>query len=84
MEIIDHNEKIDLVLTDIIMPGGVSGLDLAMKIEIRNPSIPVLMMTGYGKDFLPPDLGFAENYPKLTKPFMSSDLSAAVIKILNN
>jgi two-component system NtrC family sensor kinase len=38
---------VDLVFSDILMPGGMSGLDLAREIGERFPGIPVLLTTGY-------------------------------------
>ena len=42
------NERdIDVVLSDIMMPGGVSGLQLAREIRSRHPHLPVILTTGY-------------------------------------
>ncbi len=41
------NPEVDLVFSDILMPGGKSGLDLAEEIGERYPDIPVLLTTGY-------------------------------------
>jgi PAS domain S-box-containing protein len=38
---------IDIVLSDIMMPGGVSGLQLAREIRTRHPTLPVILTTGY-------------------------------------
>ena len=38
---------VDLVFSDILMPGGMNGLDLAREIQARFPTIPVLLTTGY-------------------------------------
>jgi CheY-like chemotaxis protein len=38
---------IDVVLSDIMMPGGVSGLQLAHEIERRHPDLPIVLTTGY-------------------------------------
>jgi len=38
---------VDLVFSDILMPGGMNGLELAREIELRFPGIPVLLATGY-------------------------------------
>jgi signal transduction histidine kinase/CheY-like chemotaxis protein len=39
--------RIDIVLSDIMMPGGVSGLQLAREIRRRHPDVPVILTTGY-------------------------------------
>jgi two-component system NtrC family sensor kinase len=39
---------VDLVFSDILMPGGLNGLELAREIGVRFPAIPVLLTTGYG------------------------------------
>jgi CheY-like chemotaxis protein len=38
---------IDIVLSDIMMPGGVSGVDLAREIRSRQPNLPVILTSGY-------------------------------------
>jgi signal transduction histidine kinase/ActR/RegA family two-component response regulator len=42
-----NSRQIDLVLSDIMMPGGVSGLQLAREIRRRHPETPVILTTGY-------------------------------------
>jgi CheY-like chemotaxis protein len=39
--------NVDVVLSGIMMPGGVSGLQLAREIRRRHPRIPVILTTGY-------------------------------------
>jgi CheY-like chemotaxis protein len=47
LEIIEgRRPKIDLVLTDIVMPGSIDGLTLASKIRRTNPKLPVLFISG--------------------------------------
>ena len=41
------DNEVDLVFSDILMPGGMNGLDLAREIGTRFPTIPVLLTTGY-------------------------------------
>ena len=41
------DNDVDLVFSDILMPGGMNGLDLAREIGARFPTIPVLLTTGY-------------------------------------
>ena len=42
-----NDRAIDLVLSDIMMPGGVSGLELGREIRRRYPQLPITLMTGY-------------------------------------
>ena len=43
------SRPVDQVLSDIMMPGGLSGLELAREIRRRHPGIPVVLMTGYAE-----------------------------------
>jgi CheY-like chemotaxis protein len=68
---------IDLVLTDVQMPG-MGGAQLAALLAGRRPRIPVLFMTGYaGEDTLRPD-DEHERRRWLLKPFSSAELATAV------
>lgn len=43
--------KIDLLLTDLILPGGLSGVEVASKLSADDPNMKLLVMSGYGADF---------------------------------
>jgi CheY-like chemotaxis protein len=66
--------KIDMVLTDIVMPGSIDGLTLAAKIRRRDLKLPVLFITGA----LPEDddsaAQLASKKQLLRKPFFSKQL----------
>ena len=68
-----YRQKIDLVLTDVDMPQ-MNGIELAARIRARDPSKKILFMSGRTFD----DLGIPKNYPMLSKPFLPSQLVAAV------
>lgn len=42
--------QIDLLLTDIIMPGGLNGQELADRLREERPGLKVILMSGYGSD----------------------------------
>src|SRR6516225_9112672 len=47
LELLAHDPKIDLVFSDILMPGGMNGLELGHAVRRLYPAMPVLLTTGY-------------------------------------
>ena len=64
-------EKVDLLLTDLSLPGGMTGRDLAEYLRQENPSLRVAYMSGYS-----PDLDDETFNPELflPKPFKPEEL----------
>jgi two-component system, cell cycle sensor histidine kinase and response regulator CckA len=75
----ESNEKIDLLVTDIVMPKGLNGLDLADKLRSLRPGIKVLFISGYST-------GCASNAVLnlniLPKPFTDESLTSKVRETL--
>ena len=46
----DHQDRIDLLLTDLIMPGGVDGRELAALLQQKRPELKVILTSGYSED----------------------------------
>ena len=61
--------RIDLVLTDVMMPNGVSGRDLAEKIQAIDPRVKIIFTSGYPMDVLGPASAFKEGFVFLQKPY---------------
>jgi CheY-like chemotaxis protein len=72
-------DKIDLLLTDVVMPGG-NGPDLAERLVTRRPELRVLLMSGYDSPF--PEDRRQEGFVFLAKPFGADQLCEAVTKLL--
>jgi len=84
MEALDflNNEIIDLVLTDVKMPG-MSGIQLLEKIKELNPDIPVIIMTAYGSVEKAVDAMHKGAYTFILKPFENQALIAHITKALS-
>ncbi|MGN6553921.1 MAG: ATP-binding protein, partial [Verrucomicrobiota bacterium] len=73
-----HQDSIDLLLTDMVMPEGISGLDLAQALLAEKPDLKVLFTSGYSVDQF--DTGFLNKGAAsfLQKPYTRSTLATAV------
>ncbi len=65
----------DLVFSDIVMPGGMNGIELAEAIQKLLPELPVLLATGYSNAALAPG---ALRFPVLAKPYSVQELSRRI------
>ena len=74
--------SIDLILTDIVMPG-MSGLELADLIEEERPGFPVLFMTGYSEEAVEGKSISGGNRKWIPKPFTQGEIVAKARKILS-
>jgi len=77
-------KNIDLLLTDVIMPGDLTGPKLAIEARRINPQLKVLFVTGYSKNVLAEQNISIESFEILSKPYSMLNLAKIVRKILNN
>jgi two-component system, NtrC family, sensor kinase len=75
LELIGDDPKIDLVFSDILMPGGMNGLELGHAIRRRHPAMPVLLATGYSDSVRD---AVAQGFVVLQKPFDIAALEQAL------
>ncbi len=72
--------RIDLLFTDVVMPGGLSGIDLARKARDLRPGIGVLLTSGYLGSATPAG---GDEFPLIDKPYERSALATKVRAILD-
>lgn len=72
-----HRDQIDLVITDMVMPGGVNGQELAARLRQDRPQLKVIFSSGYSQELFHEGLERLPG-PFLPKPFTPSKLAQAV------
>jgi CheY-like chemotaxis protein len=75
--------RIDLLFTDIVLPGGMSGVQLAREAQRRHPKIHTLLTTGYASETLEHADGDG-GFETLAKPYHHTDLMARIERILKD
>jgi CheY-like chemotaxis protein len=82
IEMVEHSQQhIDLLLTDVIMPG-LNGQDVAERVRVLRPGIRVLFMSGYNEEAVLRDGVLAAGAAFLEKPFSPSELLNRVRRLL--
>ena len=73
-----HGPEVVLLFTDMVMPGGMSGRDLAQRLRTDRPALPVIFSSGYSRDLLTGGVQLQEGVNYLPKPYRPADLSAMI------
>jgi CheY-like chemotaxis protein len=77
LELLRNHPEIGLVITDHAMPG-MTGAELAARIQQCAPNLPLILATGYAE--LPDGGHTPAKVPRLSKPFRQSELAAAIAR----
>jgi len=83
LDIIDHRGDIALLFTDVGLPGGMNGRQLAEAAQSRLPGLKVLFTTGYARNAIVHDGRLDPGVQLITKPFTYAGLSAKVREMLD-
>ncbi|HOP96041.1 MAG TPA: response regulator [Verrucomicrobiota bacterium] len=78
----EHQGRFDLLLTDMIMPGGMNGQDLAQELKRRKPDLKVVISSGYSSDLIGKDLARGGSV-FLPKPYLPAQLASVVRECLD-
>ncbi|PAX08860.1 histidine kinase famiy protein [Sphingomonas lenta] len=83
LRILDRSTHIDLLFSDLIMPGGMNGVMLAREVRRRRPGVKVLLTTGYaGSSIERVDAEGAE-FDVIGKPYRRAELASGVRRALD-
>lgn len=84
LERFNNNPGIDLVFSDIMMPGGMNGIDMAKRILEKNPATPILLATGYTQQILKDRIDESDNIICISKPYDTDKLPELINSMLVN
>ena len=73
---LERNEAIDLLLADVVLPGGMSGTDLAKQACAKRPVLKVLLTSGR------PEFLEGTDFAVISKPFRMAELGRKLTEIL--
>jgi signal transduction histidine kinase/ActR/RegA family two-component response regulator len=82
--LLDRAGQIDLLFTDVIMPGAISCTELAAMARVRHPAIGVLFTSGYTENAVTHNGKLDEGVTLLNKPYAREELAGAVRKLLSS
>ncbi|THK41342.1 PAS domain S-box protein [Methylophaga sp. SB9B] len=83
MEIIQSDAHIDLLFTDVVMPGGISGRDLSDKAQRIRPQLKVLFTSGYTENSIVHHGRLDPGVMLLSKPYSRDELSTKIRQALD-
>ncbi len=73
-----HRDEIDLLLTDVVMPGFPSGRQLEQLLTTEKPDLKVIFTSGYSAELLGPDFEQDRKHGFLAKPYLTDSLARTV------
>ena len=83
LRIVGDRDDIDLLFTDIVMPGGLDGFALARAARARRPALRVLASSGFPGENGTSDSSEQETLPMLIKPYRRQALAATIADVLS-
>ena len=83
IEMMESDRHVDLLLTDVIMPG-LSGRELALKLQSERPDLKTIFMSGYTDEIIARQGILDDGVTFLQKPFGAEDLLPLITEVLGN
>lgn len=84
IEVLNSGQKVDLVFSDVVMPGGMSGFDLAKWMRQNAPGTRVLLTSGFAEDIARSGEAALSELEILRKPYSGAELARALRRALDS
>src|SRR5262245_17314420 len=81
-DVLRRGTHVDLLFTDLVMPGGLSGREVAIRAREMKPGIKVLLTSGYAEELVQGDALQRQHLKVLRKPYQQAELAAALRDVL--
>jgi signal transduction histidine kinase len=83
LAVLAATEHVDLLLSDVVLPGGMSGVQLSREVKQRRPEVRILLMSGYAAGTLKKEGRLDPGVELLPKPFQQIELASKVREVLD-
>jgi PAS domain S-box-containing protein len=80
--VLERASRVDLVFSDAVMAGGMSGFDLAAWIKEHRPDVKVILTSGFTEEILAGEQSASAGHKLLRKPYSTADLARVLIESL--
>jgi CheY-like chemotaxis protein len=84
LRLLDREPRVDLLFTDVVLAGGMTGAQVAAQAKAIRPSLKVLFTTGYARNAIIHHRRLDKGVHLIVKPFSFNDLAAKVRDVLDN
>jgi CheY-like chemotaxis protein len=78
----EHRGEVDVLVTDMVMPNGVTGRELSKRLLADDPNLAVVYASGYSLELTAPDFRQSERQMFLQKPYLTDQLVSTVQRCL--
>jgi nitrogen-specific signal transduction histidine kinase len=83
LAILHENDPVDVILSDVVLPGVYSGPDLIREVARRRPGVKAVLMSGYASEVLESSESPLEHVKLLHKPFKKGELARTLRAVLD-
>jgi PAS domain S-box-containing protein len=84
LRLLERQPRVDLLFTDVVLPGGLTGAQVAAQARTLRPALRVLFTTGYARNAIVHQGRLDKGVQLIVKPFSFSDLAAKVRDVLDS